>query len=92
METQVPDEVKSERLKRFQDLICGQQLQFNTQCVGTVMPVLFDGKGKREGQIAGKSQYMQSVLVAGAGEELIGRIADVKITFAGQNSLRGELV
>jgi tRNA-2-methylthio-N6-dimethylallyladenosine synthase len=91
MDNQIPDEIKNERLKRFQDLINAQQLKFNEECIGKIMPVLFDGKGKFEGQITGRSVYMQSIQVEGSAD-LIGKIVDVKITFGGPNSLRGELV
>ncbi|MCE3233482.1 MAG: regulatory subunit-associated protein 1-like [Rickettsiaceae bacterium] len=92
MDNQVPEEVKNERLKRFQALIISQQIQFNNDCVGKTLSVLFDGAGKRPGQITGRSEYMQSVQINDAPADLIGTIRNVKITFAGQNSLRGELV
>jgi tRNA-2-methylthio-N6-dimethylallyladenosine synthase len=92
MENQIDEDIKNERLSRFQALINQQQLEFNEQCIGKVLPVLFDGKGKLEGQISGRSEYMQSVLVNDAPDSLIGTIANVKITFGGPNSLRGELV
>jgi tRNA-2-methylthio-N6-dimethylallyladenosine synthase len=92
MDNQIDEDVKNERLERFQSLINEQQLKFNEQCIGKIMPVLFDGEGKREGQITGRSPYMQSVQVNDAPAGLIGTIANVKITFAGPNSLRGELV
>jgi tRNA-2-methylthio-N6-dimethylallyladenosine synthase len=56
------------------------------------MKVLFDGKGRELGQIIGRSPYMQSVFVKDAPENLIGTIAEVKITEGRPNSLMGELV
>jgi tRNA-2-methylthio-N6-dimethylallyladenosine synthase len=47
--------------------------------------------GRHEGQLLGKSPYMQSVHVIG-GERLRGNIVDVKITHATLNSLTGEII
>ena len=48
-------------------------------------------EGKYEGQLIGKSPYMQSVHVMD-GKELAGKIVNVKITEAYQNSLAAEIV
>ncbi len=88
MDDQVPEEVKNERLQRFQALVNEQQLAYNKSCIGKVMPVLFEKPAKYAGQIVGRSEYMQSVTVEG-GEELIGRIADVEVTAGRGNSLGG---
>lgn len=87
----VPDHIASERLQRFQSLINEQQSAFNKTCAGQTMPILFDRKGKKPGQLSGRSPYFQSVYVQG-NERLIGHILDVKITNAFDNSLTGELV
>lgn len=87
----VPDHIASDRLKRFQALINEQQAAFNKTCEGITMPILFDRKGKKEGQLSGRSPYFQSVYVQG-NERLIGNIIDVKITDAFDNSLTGEIV
>ncbi len=88
---QVPEEVKDERLMRLQELIRNKQTSFNESCIGRVMPVLLDRDGKLEGQLLGKSPYMQSVHVKNAGEYR-GQFVDVKITGAYLNSLAGEVV
>ncbi len=90
-DAQVPEEVKDERLQRLQALIRKQQLGFNESCVGKVLPALFTKDGKREGQLIGKSPYLQSVVVQGS-QALHGQLADVKITSANLNSIAGELV
>lgn len=92
MENQVPEEVKYERLQRFQALIAEQQLQFNKTCEGMVMPVLFDRPGRRDEQVNGKTPYMQSVHVTPGDVDVFGKILDVKITRAMPFSLSGELV
>jgi tRNA-2-methylthio-N6-dimethylallyladenosine synthase len=88
---QVPEEVKDDRLARLQALIRDKQTAFNESCLGRVMPVLLDRDGKFEGQLLGKSPYMQSVHVKNAGEYR-GQFVDVKITGAYLNSLAGEVV
>ncbi len=88
MQELVPDHIASERLQRFQGLINAQQLAFNKGCEGRTLPVLFDRKGKKEGQVCGRSPYSQSVYVEG-GEDLIGRIVDVQITHSFDKSLTG---
>ena len=63
MEGQVEGAVKASRLKILQDLLDARQLAFNAASVGAVMEVLFDRPGKRPGQLAGRSPYMQAVHV-----------------------------
>ncbi len=87
----VPDHIASKRLSTFQNLINKQQAQFNKSCEGKILPILFDRKGKKEGQLSGRSPYFQSVYVKG-NERLIGNIIDVKITQSFDNSLTGDIV
>lgn len=89
--TQVPEDVKSERLYMLQELIREKQLKFNQECVGRTLPVLFEKPGKHEGQLLGKSPYLQSVHI-NSNENLYGTIVGVKIVSAGQNSLAGEII
>ena len=88
---QVPEAVKAERLTILQDLLLSQQIAFNEAQIGKTLPVLFDKKGRHEGQICGRSPYLQSVYVQGPAS-LIGSITDVNITGAGRNALTGNLV
>jgi tRNA-2-methylthio-N6-dimethylallyladenosine synthase len=87
---QVPEDIKDERLQRLQAVIAETQLAFNQKQVGRILPVLFEKTGKKKGQLAGKSPYLQTVLI-NAPEEIIGTIVDVEITAAYQNSLQGIL-
>lgn len=91
MADQVPDEVKVSRLAALQDLLNAQQLAFNADCVGRIMPVLLDRNGKHSGQMVGRSPYMQPVH-ADAPAELFGTIADLRIEAGYANSLAGVLV
>ena len=88
MENQIQDTVKSERLAILQALLRKQQKDFNKSCIGKEMDVLFDKTGKQQGQIIGKSPYLQSVVVKG-NTNLIGTINKVKITQANINSING---
>ena len=85
---QVPEEIKSERLIRLQDLLGAQQASFNSQCVGKTMPVLFDKPGRNPGQLVGRSPYLQLVH-AQADTALLGQIRPVEISGVSSNSLSG---
>ena len=85
---QVPDEVKSARLARVQELLEAQQAAFNARWVGCKLPVLFEKPGRRPGQLVGRSPYLQAVH-AEAPAEHIGRILPVEILACGPNSLAG---
>ncbi|MCB1782956.1 MAG: tRNA (N6-isopentenyl adenosine(37)-C2)-methylthiotransferase MiaB [Alphaproteobacteria bacterium] len=91
MQGLVADHIASERLTRFQSLINEQQYAFNKNCAGLTMPILFDKKGKKPGQISGRSPYNQSVY-AQANERLIGHIIYVKISEGFENSLTGDIM
>lgn len=91
LENQVPEEVKSERLQRLQELIRLQQQEFNGSFIGKRLKVLFDERGKYQGQIQGKSQYMQAVFT-NADVDLLGEILEVQITHMEPNSLGGKLI
>jgi tRNA-2-methylthio-N6-dimethylallyladenosine synthase len=88
---QVPEAVMAARLETLQALLIGQQTAFNAAMVGRTVPVLFDRRGRRAGQLLGKSPWMQSVHVD-APARLTGTIADVRIEAAGPNSLTGRIV
>jgi tRNA-2-methylthio-N6-dimethylallyladenosine synthase len=90
MPGQVAEAVKEERLARLQALLVEQQMAFNAAQVGCTLPVLFERKGRHEGQLVGRSPYLQGVH-AHAPDRLIGRIVPVRITGSSLNSLTGEL-
>ena len=90
MPGQVDPDVASDRLQRLQALLWSQQTAFNRAQIGKTLPVLFERKGRRAGQIQGRSPYLQSVYCDGPAE-LIGQIAGVEITGSTQNALSGQL-
>jgi len=87
---QVPEPVKAERLVRLQGLLAEQQRAFNAAALGRRMGVLLEKPGKRPGQLAGKSPWLQAVQVD-APAALLGRVVDVTIERIGTNSLFGTL-
>jgi len=91
MEGQVDEAVKASRLAELQALLETQRQAFNRACVGRRLAVLFEKPGRREGQVIGRSPYMQAVFAEGP-LALIGEMADVEIVGIGPNSLRGRIV
>ncbi len=91
MDNQVPEDVKTERLARLQELLNQQQQAFNEGTIGKTMPVLLDRKGKTDGQYLGKTPYLQSVYVE-AHPRLFGQTVDVVIEKAFANSVTGSIV
>jgi len=90
MQMHIHDKVKTERLLRLQALLNEQQLAYNSQSVGKIMPVLFDRKGAKDGQLHGRTPYYQAIHVKG-NDRLYGQIVNVRITKSHANSLTGEI-
>ncbi|MGH6946737.1 MAG: tRNA (N6-isopentenyl adenosine(37)-C2)-methylthiotransferase MiaB [Kiloniellales bacterium] len=91
LEVQVPDAVKRERLAMLQDLLEEQQRAFNLATVGKRLPVLLEKPGRKEGQLGGRSPYMQAVSLM-APRAALGEIVEVEIEAAEAFSLRGRLL
>jgi tRNA-2-methylthio-N6-dimethylallyladenosine synthase len=88
---QIAEEAKTERLLILQALLEEQRQAFNRATVGRTLEVLFEKPGRHQGQITGKSPYLQAVHIARR-EAAIGDLRCVEITSAGPNSLAGRLV
>jgi tRNA-2-methylthio-N6-dimethylallyladenosine synthase len=91
MVQQVDEAVKGERLAVLQDLLNDQQIAFNESQIGRTLPVLFEKPGRQDGQLHGRSPYLQAVHVDGPAE-MIGQIGQVTIERASRNALAGRLV
>ena len=79
MDDQIDEDVKADRLGQLQTLVNRQHERFQQSCVGHTLDVLFEKPGKFDGQITGRSPYLQPVQVTGS-PSLIGTIAPVTIT------------
>ncbi len=90
MADQVEEDVKADRLRRLQAAIDQSQAAFNRSCLGRTFAVLFERPGRYDGQLVGRSPYLQPVQVE-APRALIGTIAAVTITAVAANSLFGTL-
>ncbi|MDH3739581.1 MAG: MiaB/RimO family radical SAM methylthiotransferase, partial [Alphaproteobacteria bacterium] len=90
IEDQVAEEAKAERLAGLQQLLRAQQDRFNRAQLGQELQVLFESSGRHDGQLLGRSPYLQSVHAA-APAALIGKTARLRIAEVLPNSLRGEM-
>ncbi|MGB7286293.1 MAG: tRNA (N6-isopentenyl adenosine(37)-C2)-methylthiotransferase MiaB [Salaquimonas sp.] len=86
LDNQVPEAVASERLARLQALLRDQMTEFNAGCVGKEIDLLIEKRGKREGQVLGRSPWLQTVVVEGDASE-ISQTLRVRISEAGPASL-----
>ena len=88
MKNQVPEDLKAARLERLQVIIQNCARSFDAAQIGKRLAVLFERKGRKSGQVAGRSPYLHAVHAEGP-ESLIGQIAEVDIVASGPNSLTG---
>jgi tRNA-2-methylthio-N6-dimethylallyladenosine synthase len=88
--TQVPEAEKDRRLQELQAQLRDDTQKFNQGCVGLTVDVLVTGPGRHEGQIAGRSPWLQPVHLLGP-ETLAGQVVPVRIRSAYPNSLSGEI-
>ena len=86
MTGQVPEAVKEERLAQVQAALQIQSARFNQGCVGRTFDVVLDRPGRRDGQLIGRTPYMQSVFVT-APATMLNSVQKLTITAAHSNSL-----
>ena len=87
-----PMAVKKERLARLQALIIRQAAAISERMVGSTQRVLVDRPSRKDPrQMSGRTENNRVVNFDGDAS-LIGQFADVRITEALPNSLRGKLV
>ncbi len=88
----VPLEVKKQRLAFLQERIAQHAGEISRKMLGTIQRVLVEGVSRKDArQLAGRTENNRVVNFP-ADEALIGRFAEVRITEALPNSLRGELL
>jgi tRNA-2-methylthio-N6-dimethylallyladenosine synthase len=88
---QLPEDVMNARLQSLQALLREQQTQTQASMVGREVKVLFEKKGREDGQMIGKSEYLHAVY-ATAPETVLGQVCRVKIVEDSPNSLAGVLL
>jgi len=92
MADDTPMERKRERLARLQARIAETAAEISRVMVGTTQRVLVEGVSRKDyAQMSGRTENNRVVNFAGH-PRLVGRFADVVITEALPNSLRGRLV
>ena len=91
MKQQISEEIKDERLSILQQLLNKQQIDFNSSFKGKELEVLLEKPGKKDGQLVGKSPYLQSIYVNSKMNK-IGDLLKLKIISTTKNSLEGKLI
>ncbi|MDP0561618.1 MAG: tRNA (N6-isopentenyl adenosine(37)-C2)-methylthiotransferase MiaB [Candidatus Endonucleobacter sp. (ex Gigantidas childressi)] len=92
MPDEVPVDVKKKRLKILQDCISQNAMQISRRLAGSTQRILVTGYSKKDpGQLTGRTECNRIVNFQYGDPRLIGRFADIDITEALPNSLRGRL-
>src|SRR5262245_40854163 len=79
-----------ERLERLRQLIDSQQSAFTLAARGPTVGVLFERSARKEGQIGGRTAYLQPAHVM-ASSDIIGKILPVQVESLERYSLLGRL-
>ncbi|WP_419771347.1 MAG: tRNA (N6-isopentenyl adenosine(37)-C2)-methylthiotransferase MiaB [Candidatus Marinarcus sp.] len=87
---EIPDEIGSARLIQVIDLHKEHQSEHMRSNIGKTVKVLFESL-KPNGEVSGFTDNWCQVYVKGS-DELLGKIAEVKITSSTRTTLKGELV
>ncbi len=90
MREMVAPATMDERLARLQALIDSQQHAFNRAAIGTTVDVLFERAARKQGQIVGRTAYLQPAHVM-ASESIIGEVLPVRVDSLERYSLLGAL-
>ncbi|MEO7654517.1 MAG: tRNA (N6-isopentenyl adenosine(37)-C2)-methylthiotransferase MiaB [Sphingomicrobium sp.] len=87
MEGQIERELMEDRLRRLHARINANQIAFNQATVGKDTQILIERKGRHDGQMIGRSPWLQSVHVETSASP--GDFLDVTLVSAGPNSMAG---
>lgn len=90
MPDQIPENIKAARLAKLDSYLNELQRDFNTACIGRVLPCLCEGADKTGRHMIYRTPYMQQCVVDA--DATAPTMANIKITAANKASLRGELV
>ena len=92
MPDQIPEKESSRRIQKLIAIQKENTRRNYAAYIGQIHNVLVDEASKRdENQMAGKNEYNITVNFPGD-QSLIGQIVRVKITSAGESTLRGEMI
>ncbi|MCP5076091.1 MAG: tRNA (N6-isopentenyl adenosine(37)-C2)-methylthiotransferase MiaB [Rhodobacteraceae bacterium] len=87
----VDEAEKSDRLSRLQTLLTQHQMDFQQSMVGKTLPVLLEKPGRLDGQMVGKSEFLQAVHM-NAPSDLTGTVVQAEILHSERNSLAARMV
>jgi tRNA-2-methylthio-N6-dimethylallyladenosine synthase len=90
-----PEDVKLARLQRLQSAINASSARISAAMVGSTQRILVEGRSRKDAaELMGRTENNRIVNFSGGeeGEQLIGRMIDVRISQALPHSLRGELL
>lgn len=90
MPDQIPENIKAARLAKLDSYLNELQRDFNTACIGRILPCLCEGADKTGRHMIYRTPYMQQCVVDA--DAAAPTMANIKITAANKASLRGELV
>jgi tRNA-2-methylthio-N6-dimethylallyladenosine synthase len=92
LQDELPLQAKKDRLMRLQELVSKQAGEISRRMVGSKQRILVEGRSKKNrDQLAGRTENNRVVNFDGH-PRLVGQFADVIITQALSNSLRGRVV
>ena len=88
---EVDAKIAKERLFIFQHIADEIKKNYRKKLINSNAKVLFENKMKNENKFFGRDEYFNSVIV-NSGEDLTGKIRNVKINQCNQNTLFGEVI
>ena len=88
---EVDSKIAKERLFIFQHIADEIKKNYRKKLINSNAKVLFENKMKNENKFFGRDEYFNSVIV-NSGEDLTGKIRNVKINQCNQNTLFGEVI
>ena len=91
LDDQIPETEKARRLQALQALLFAQQQEFNRSLIGRSLNILLEKPGRKEGQLIGKSPYLQSIHTDAQGKR-VGDIVTILVESASQNALSGQIL
>ena len=88
---EVDTKIAKERLFIFQHITDEIKKNYRKKLINSNAKVLFENKMKNENKFFGRDEYFNSVIV-NSGEDLTGKIRNIKINQCNQNTLFGEII